>query len=89
MEKYTVTMYLVCIVVITNMIIIPLYEINALGKEKDNIVGEIQWCCSYQEDRNDNIHNLLISNSSTNTLFSYLILLNPFLITIFFNIFLF
>jgi len=65
MEKYSVLICLVCIVVITSVLIIPLYEINALEKEKekDNIIREIQWCCSYEEDRNDDIHNLLILNS--------------------------
>ena len=63
MEKYSVTMCLVWIVVITSMLIIPLYEINALEKEKDNISKEIQWCCSYEEDRNDDTHDLLILNS--------------------------
>jgi hypothetical protein len=61
MVKYSVDMCLLCIIVITSILAIPLYGITAA--ENDSISKEIQWCCSYEEDRNDDIHNLLILNS--------------------------
>jgi hypothetical protein len=61
MEKNSVKMGLFCILVITSiLVIIPIYGINTV--EKDNIIREIQWCCSDEEDRNDDIHNLLRIN---------------------------
>jgi hypothetical protein len=62
MEKNSINMCLLCIIVIASILVIPIYGTTAV--EKDSINKEIQWCCSY-EDKNDddNIHNLIILNS--------------------------
>ena len=43
MGQNSVHIFLFCVIVITSVLVIPVYEIIA---EKNSISREIQWCCA-------------------------------------------
>jgi len=62
MEKNSVTVSLLCIIVITSVLVIPM--LPGIIAENNNIISkELQWCCSYIEEEDHDSQDLLILNN--------------------------
>jgi len=60
MEKHSVTVSLLCIIVITSVLIISMLPGITAAENSNSISKELQWCCSYIENEKDNSHTLSI-----------------------------
>jgi hypothetical protein len=64
MEKHSVTVSLLCIIVITSVLVIPMLPgITAAENDNNSISKELQWCCSYIEEEDNDSQDLLILNN--------------------------
>ena len=62
MEKNSVTVSLLCIIVITSVLVIPMLP-GIIAENNNTISKELQWCCSYIEEEDHDSQNLLILNN--------------------------
>ena len=62
MEKHSVTVSLLCIIVITSVLVIPMLP-GITAENNNSISKELQWCCSYIEEEDNASQDLLILNN--------------------------
>jgi hypothetical protein len=62
MEKHSVTVSLLYIFVITSLLVIPILP-GITAAEDNGISKELQWCCSYIEEEDNDSQDLLIVNN--------------------------
>ncbi len=62
MEKNSVTVSLLCIIVITSVLVIPMLP-GIIAENNNSISKELQWCCSYIEEEDHDSQDLLILNN--------------------------
>ena len=63
MEKHSVTVSLLCIIVITSLLVIPMLPGITAAENSNSISKELQWCCSYIEEDDNDSQDLLILNN--------------------------
>ena len=63
MEKHSVTVSLLCIIVITSVLIISMLPGITAAENSNSISKELQWCCSYIEEEDNDSQDLLILNN--------------------------
>ena len=63
MEKHSVTLSLLCIIVITSVLIISMLPGITAAENSNSISKELQWCCSYIEEEDNDSQDLLILNN--------------------------
>ena len=62
MEKNSLTVSLLCIIVITSLLVIQMLP-GITAENNNSISKELQWCCSYIEDEDHDSQDLLILNN--------------------------
>jgi hypothetical protein len=64
MEKKSPSILLVTVIVIATALVIPMLPgITAVENDNNSISKELQWCCSYIEEEDNDSQDLLILNN--------------------------
>ena len=63
MEKKSPSIVLLTVIVVVTALVIPMLPGITAAENSNSINKEVQWCCSYIEEEDNNSQNLLILNS--------------------------